>query len=281
MEEKNFDNLSLHFLKNDVINVCLIPKLGGKIISFNYKREFDPIFSKEKYDKPYDYNFAKYDTSGIDDCLPTIDECTIKGNNNILPDHGEVWANEMEVVSKDEKSIELRYKLKSVPLIFNKKIILENNSLMIRYRIEAVDKTPYLWAFHGLMKLEGCKKLYEPDNDGIIQVDGAELPKDYRNLSDYTENKTYKFYYKSIINHGEFMLEYDSHILKYNYDNKMLPYVGIWITSGGFKGEKNLAIEPCNGFYDSLSNAIENNKFTVIDKNQVHEWYVKLSIERK
>ena len=39
------------------------------------------------------------------------------------------------------------------------------------------------------------------------------------------------------------------------YDEKKLPYLGCWITEGGYRGDKNCALEPCTGYYDSISTA--------------------------
>lgn len=39
------------------------------------------------------------------------------------------------------------------------------------------------------------------------------------------------------------------------YDTQKLPYLGCWITAGGYRGEKNCALEPSTGYYDSVETA--------------------------
>ena len=43
------------------------------------------------------------------------------------------------------------------------------------------------------------------------------------------------------------------------WDNNVLPYLGFWITAGGFRGDYNCAWEPSSGYYDSVSRALRNN----------------------
>ncbi len=279
--KKLVKNMLTYSLKNGYVEVYIIPELGGKISSIKYNDGFDPVFSKRSdYIKPNDFIFSNYDTSGIDDCIPTIDECQFNGS--ILPDHGEVWAKKMDVIDVDYSSITLKLDLTSLNITFIKKISLIDNTVRIDYRVNSQETLPYLWAFHGLMKLEGCKKIIEPHkNMSIIQVDGFDMPIDYTNINGYTDNKTYKYYYTSKIEDGTFGLEYENHILKYKFDSNTIPYVGVWITTGGFKSEKNIAIEPTNGFYDSLIKAIENDKYTTVEANGSNKWYIEISIERK
>lgn len=268
-------------LKNEYVDVYIIPDLGGKIAKIQYKDGFEPVFNKEyeDYKIPVSTNFAEYDTSGIDDCIPTIDKCDY--NKTVLPDHGELWFNKMDVVEYDDTKIKLLYEFDTVPLVFIKEIKIENNEVIILYNVTAKDDTDYLWAFHGLMTLDGCMYIHEPKNDGIIQVDGAKMPEDHCDIKKYDDNKTYKFYYRNKLDDGKFTLEYAHHNLHYYFDADNSPYVGVWITTGGFKGERNIAIEPCNGYYDSLTKAIENKRYVNIKKNENHSWYIRLVIERK
>ena len=281
MKINKYNNLLAYSLKNEYVDVYIIPDLGGKIAKIEYNDGFNPVFTKEydDYTLPNEPDFAKYDTSGIDDCLPTIDLCEYNGN--VLPDHGEIWFNKMTVIEEDDKHIKLSYDLKSIPITFIKEISIDKNEINISYTVRASEDTHYLWAFHGLMSLDGCMYIHEPDNTGIVQVDGDTMPLDYCNIKDYKENKTYKFYYKDKLKEGKITLEYAHHNLHYQFDHNSTPYLGVWITTGGFKGEKNIAIEPCNGYYDSLVKAIENNKVVKIAKDETHSWYVKLLIERK
>lgn len=49
-----------------------------------------------------------------------------------------------------------------------------------------------------------------------------------------------------------------------HYDIRKLPYLGVWVTAGGFGGDHNCALEPSNGFYDGIGKAGENGRLPVL-----------------
>ena len=48
------------------------------------------------------------------------------------------------------------------------------------------------------------------------------------------------------------------------YDPAILPYLGVWITAGGFRGDYNCALEPSNGFYDDINTARQNGSLYIL-----------------
>ncbi len=40
--------------------------------------------------------------------------------------------------------------------------------------------------------------------------------------------------------------------LTYHYPVDKIPYLGIWKTQDSYRGDYNLALEPCTGVYDGL-----------------------------
>lgn len=63
-----------------------------------------------------------------------------------------------------------------------------------------------------------------------------------------------------------FGLHYKKEKFKYTvkFDKEVNPCLGIWITKGGYKGEYSCALEPSNGFYDSIKLAAENGGYQKI-----------------
>ena len=70
-------------------------------------------------------------------------------------------------------------------------------------------------------------------------------------------------------------------LLRLSYDAGVLPYLGVWITAGGFQGDYNWAIEPTSGFYDSVSTAEKNKKLKVLGPGEVMEFELTLSLSKK
>ena len=68
-----------------------------------------------------------------------------------------------------------------------------------------------------------------------------------------------------------------------HYDVKKLPYLGVWITAGGFEGDYNCALEPSNGFYDGIGRAEKNCRLPVLKAGEAmdFELVVSLSVKSK
>ncbi|WDC83206.1 hypothetical protein PL321_10375 [Caloramator sp. mosi_1] len=58
-----------------------------------------------------------------------------------------------------------------------------------------------------------------------------------------------------------------------------IPYLGVWINEGGFKGEYNCALEPSNAFYDSVEIAKGYGKIKPLEAGEEQDWYVDVVLE--
>ena len=90
-----------------------------------------------------------------------------------------------------------------------------------------------------------------------------------------------KFYVHTPLKAGCAGLYYpkDKLALIYRFDPVKLPYLGVWINMGGFKNEVNIAIEPSNGFYDSLERAVSNNAAAFILPDEDVRWSLKIDLK--
>ena len=70
-----------------------------------------------------------------------------------------------------------------------------------------------------------------------------------------------KFYICGAVSEGKCGIDYRGKDVQADieWDNNVLPYLGFWITAGGFRGDYNCAWEPSSGYYDSVSRALRNN----------------------
>lgn len=275
-------------LENQHLAVNILPDLGFKIASIYHKdKEFEFLHqpAKGSYDQAeYGADFSKFDTSGIDDCIPTIDECKYPGSYTTLPDHGDTWSVKFDVLETTDSSATGRVKLRSLPLEFEKKITLEDKKINIQYRVKNLsDKAIYyLWAFHGLNNYSKDTEIEFPkEYQNYINVQNDEVwDFDITKLRNFKDNHTFKYYFTDELKAGKVSLVHKDVDLKYtiNFDTHDLPYLGVWLTTGGFKGEKNVAIEPCNGFYDSLEKAVELGKAKQVLAKETDSWEITLEI---
>lgn len=64
----------------------------------------------------------------------------------------------------------------------------------------------------------------------------------------------------------------------YHYPAEKIPYLGVWKTQGGYRGDYNLALEPCTGVYDHLSVAYAIRKVSFVEPKGVFTWWFQIEI---
>ena len=154
-----------------------------------------------------------------------------------------------------------------------------------------------IWVNDGFTEMTGYNKnealnnfdddtefVFPEDAGEVINVQGDEDLNlmDLKDLSAYEDKKSYKYYFLGDIEAGTAALRYKKERLQYtiNYDSKINPYLGVWITKGGFKDEYNCALEPSNGFYDSLDLAYRNEKLASLEAGEEQSWSILINIDK-
>lgn len=173
---------------------------------------------------------------------------------------------------------------------------LEKDTLIIDYHIvnQGNGELPCIWTWHGLV-------FYEQDMELLL----SENIKHYRNVLDGSllgkEGKVYsvqndiydfskmpnpkicdmvKYYGEEPSATGHCGIYYPSRNVSYHleYDAQKLPYLGVWITAGGMQGDYNCALEPTNGYYDSIGKADKNHKLPVLCVEEVLDFTLMLTL---
>lgn len=85
-----------------------------------------------------------------------------------------------------------------------------------------------------------------------LEKNGKVYPLDL--IGPKSAGRTEKIYAAGKVKKGEAALTLNNGQLVYKlfFPVNRVPYLGIWINEGGFKGEYNCALEPSTGYYDSL-----------------------------
>ncbi|MDO5725558.1 MAG: hypothetical protein Q4P29_04560 [Tissierellia bacterium] len=287
ISEKKHLNLDAFSIENEYLDVKVLKDFGAKICSIRNKNpDYEFLFqpTKKFYEKPkFGDDFSKYDTSGADEMLPTIDKCLYPNTDIILPDHGDLWALKWENIIIDDY-LKSSVNLKSLDLKFSRNIRLSDSKIILEYELINLSDMDiyYLWAFHGLLNFDDATEISISKNIEIENViDFKKYDFDYTLLREYPDKGQYKFYFKNPLDNGEIEAIFRNQALKlrYEFDENINKYLGFWITKGGFKGEYNFAIEPASGYYDSLDTAIKNDKITMIKANSKINWNLNIIID--
>ena len=287
-------------IENNVLRIEIQPNLGGKITSFYHKEkrfELSAQSNKKTEELPgVCAGFGPY-AFGMDDAFPNIDAEIIdwKGNSISYPDHGEIWAAEFRVMAQSSDCAVLVWE-SPMGYHYTKTLQLAQNTLRIHYEIKnnSNKELPCFWTWHGLMRYEEDMKVILPkgtthcrnvltgpelgDAGTVYPIDGSY---DFTRVPKAESRTMSKFYVEHPVKEGRCGLHYPSWKVTctMEYDAEKLPYLGFWITAGGFQGDYNCALEPTNGFYDSVSTARKNGKLPILGAGESMCFELAITLE--
>ncbi|MDF2882728.1 MAG: hypothetical protein K0R54_3285 [Clostridiaceae bacterium] len=295
-------------IENEFLRVVVIPEIGGKIASiFRKDKGFELLFQnrEEVYKTPEIYApFEQFDAAGFDDAFPTIDKSTVivHGKKVEYPDHGEIWSAKFDYKINSEK-ITLEYRSRILDYNYKKIIYLQDDRVIVEYFIENSGKTefPCIWAMHCLINCEKDMQLLFPEGtDKVINVHQSRYLGEITKVHSYPVTKDVngnsmhldrilessadneeKYYLLGESKHGKCGAYYPSKDVTYNvyFEKDKLPYVGFWVTEGGFRGDYNCALEPTNGFYDSIDIASKENKILILKPEQILNFKIEIELK--
>lgn len=312
MRESTYKGLRATVLENEFLQLIFLPDYAYKLISLIKKstgREFLFQSSSDTLSvPPYGAKFSDYDSSGFDEVIPSIDACPYpdgKYKGVPIPDHGEVWA--MPWTSREnaaENSIFSSVTSEKLPYRFDRLLTLSANEISILYTVTNLMEEPFefIWTPHCLLNCSTHTRLLIPQNlTEVITVEhGSQTLGPWGTLHRYpvatavdgraidlaqtrpvTDQNCEKFYFTAKNTAGWAGLEHadNGDKLIYRYDADKVPYLGVWKTQGGYRGDYNLAIEPCTGVYDDLYVAHKIRRAAVAEPERPYSWKFKMIIE--
>jgi galactose mutarotase-like enzyme len=292
-----YKGLEAFFMENEKIQLATLPDLGAKIASLIYKPQDFEIASQpseERYRKArFGDPFELYDTSGFDDCFPTIDPC------DDMVDHGELWSQAWEVRQVNDSltcSVEgIRFSYR-----FERTIELHDSSVILSYRVTNLGREPLLalWAFHGLINADELTKILISANKVInvhkspwlgkvgqvhsypksILIDGRLL---WLDRFDPKAKRTEKYYAYGRLEKGEAALTLNHGRLLYKlaFPENTVPYLGIWLNERGLREGSTCALEPSTAFYDSPEIAEKNGSIDPLASGKNLVWTLIITLE--
>lgn len=284
-------NISGVLMENEWLAVVVLPNMGGKIASICYKEKAFEVVAQNtsgEYRHPRMYDdFSKYDASGLDDAFPNVSEASVVREDALwhYPDHGEIWSASMNW-KVDGENLLLFYDSTQFHYQYQKVIELDERSVRLSYEIKnmAEKPLPCIWTFHGLFRYEEDMEFLYPEGvKGFENVyPSLELGApgrhilmrnkeyDFYKVPDKTSKTMIKYYVDEKISKGFCGYRYPRYgidcILK--YDAKKLPFLGVWITAGGYRGDYNCALEPSNSYYDDVRIAGHNKTIYQLEKEE-------------
>ena len=289
-------------LTTKTVRAVIVPAQGGKMASFQSiesGKEYllqnpSPTFLRMGLQDA----FEQRECAGFDDMFPTIDPLTVTcedGTSLYHPDHGEVCRLPFTPITG---GVFLTLRRESATLGYSyQKTFSEDTdgALRIGYRIENTSPRDLnvLWAAHFLLNVEHGGKLLLPfeegepvdvmfDLSGKLQA-GERVP--LRNallLSDWPQDSPAcrKLYFPRKAPEG--YLAYrgpKGDVLRMEFDNEQLPYIGLWINLGHLHGDYCVGLEPATHGYDTVKNAEAYGQRRLLKKGECLSFFLRLSVQ--
>ena len=312
MTQTVYKGLDAWTLENDALRLTFLPGYACKMASLINKKTGREWLFQSNNDTlrvpEYGASFAEYDSSGFDEIFPSIDACPYPDGSwhgMPIPDHGEVWAMPWESIhSPDDLAAKAIVQSQTLPYVFSKNIMLRNNEVLFEYRVENTsdEDFKFIWTPHCLLACSPATRLLIPENlTEVMTVEHSSkrlgpwgtrhaypqttdvhgLKMDLAATEPRTVRNCEKFYFTQPNTAGWCGIEHTDtgEKLIYTYDADKVPYLGVWKTQGGYRGDYNLALEPCTGVYDDLYVASKIRRVAVVGPKSTYEWTFKMTVE--
>lgn len=289
-----YKNRPAVIVETKILRATFLHEDGAKLASLIRLDTFEELLAVKKgenYERlTYDGSYVDSECSGFDDMFPTVDEYTPESGSYkgvTYPDHGETCRIPYDITLSENEVI-FTANSKRFPIRYEKIVTVEENAVKISYSIKNDGKAPFkfLWAGHIMLKGSNDTVVLTPfnDNDEIEFMfcgecnDKNALPKN-RLLGYSPTGVAYKFYYVKPIPNGYFGLKYgDGSKLNFTYDNKKLPYLGLWLNNGEFQNLYTITPEPCTLPYDRIDRAEKRKLSSEINGESQFNFDIKISL---
>lgn len=295
------------FLESDGLLAVILPDHGGKMASLHHRKTgFELFFQNPRlqYGRPsIGAQFSEYDASGFDDAFPSINagQVMVDGQPILYPDHGEIWSAQFSW-EPSGNGVALSYQSAMLPYHYRKSIALEGEYARFRYQIcnTGAVAFPCLWAMHALIRCEpdmqlvfpaGTSRVLNVYDSPTLGTEGTThtFPRTVTTVGDTywldrvaprSAGTCEKYYVDGKVMQGLCGVDYPGQGVRFRmeYDAGKLPFLGFWVTEGGFRGDYNCALEPTNGFYDSIFKAAVHNKLPIMAAGDILGFEISLHL---
>ncbi len=280
-------------LVSDSIRLIILPGWGGRIVSITPRDKpeneilLQPLVDRVP-SKAQEGPYIADQSWGWDDLFPSVAPCTIhvpELGNIQIPDHGELWSSKMQI-SHTKQECTLTTAGRILPYSFEKKLLPLLDGFRIEWRLKnlSLHPFPFLWSAHPLFILTHDIIVRLPHG---VRTLSFEVPKGIsttfpisRRTLDFIDRGSkfaLKYFHLSQIRSGDLpiSIEYVSTgvCILMAFDIKFLPYLGIWINTGGWENQHTFALEPTTSYPDALVEAQRNTSARILAPRKVESWW--------
>lgn len=236
-------------LMNEHLQVKVLPEYGGKIASLRFHGQ--ELLAQPPDDTVYapvpGSSFDEHAAWGWDDVFPAMG-----GGND--PDHGFLWTTPMQA---EADSTRIALTCETEGWLYRKELTLGDNSLRAVWHI--TNQAPYtqsaLWVCHCLWEARPGIRFTFPQ--GYDPIRAGEESADTPYVCCPETAMCAKQWGARAMDEGccGFVLPDGQTRVVIRYDAAKLPFLGFWISTGGWNHTHQFAFEPSTSFYDTRARA--------------------------
>lgn len=284
-------------IRTPALEVAVLPEVGGKIGQIRYRGSEMLIQPRSAYRTvPADRPWIEYDTSGMDDCFPNVDEGPYPWDpwrDMRLPQLGEWVRGTWDVAAAGASHVTLERTGTVLPYRVRKLVeCAGERTLRVTYEVvnTGAHGFRYLWSAHPLIavgetfevRLPGKDLHYAtfPDRAGACQwpwFEGLDVSRQW-----LPRGRTLKVFVSGL-SEGWCQLTTLGRKLRFEFDLAATPFVGLWFNNYGFAGGGHepfrcIAVEPCTSPTDVL-HALPPAAYRFLEAGSAAKWWFSLSVD--
>lgn len=313
-----FDGLTPIELAGERLALVVLPEFGGRVTSLTdrqTRREW--LLGGELGAAAPRGRAAAYDANvawGWDECLPTVAPGADPARPQAtLRDHGDVWGRGLSVAARAGAQMLTTSLHGSTidgwPYMFTRTLTLEGASVLATYELEnrGDRPLPFLWSMHPLLALEPGSRLHlsavthvmasfaagTPASDLLpagrprrIGWPAPGLPGGGRYRLDLIPGSdagdALKLYAGPLEQGRAGVSGVDGSWLGLAWDVAVAPYLGIWLSNGGWpepgRGVRQHALEPTTAPVNDLSEAVASGLALWVQPAEQRAWWARLEV---
>jgi len=294
-------------LENERIRVVFMPEFGARILSLIYKpTETEFVWHNPRVPvmRP-SYKPEFEDMSGLFDCVPTCEACTVKGRK--LPMYGEVASEPWRLLGKKKTgrsaTVKVQRRCEVYPLMVQKSLTISRGepSLSLNYKLVNLsdEVLEYHYSGHNTLRTNPNYRIVLPREvttvkRGMTITDrlgnlGDEIPwpitvdkngntLDLGKVGQPCEGTGENLYTPRLRESWCAALnESRGEAIGFSFQADVLPYILVWINWGGYRGYYHMALEPSTGRPDNLEVAVNEWKnYAALEPRAQVSWTTKI-----
>jgi galactose mutarotase-like enzyme len=296
-------------LQNAGLSVTVLSSEGGRVASLRSLRSGVELLTQSHRmggtaQAGMNARFQDGPCAGIEECLPTVGVSGPETHGGPVPDHGDFWQLAWSVDKAGKEQARLHAQGFSRTLRFAKHLVLQGETLRIRYGVENTGNIPqsFLYACHPLFAIDpGDRILLPPEVDSLFldysrndrlgprgtTIAWPNSPAEpHLDVAKARDAGTAEMLYTTRLREGRCAIYRATHrqVLLVSFDTSVLPFLGIWLCYGGWPGgagvqQYAVALEPTTSPHNTLANAQRERGAVLLEPGAISSWEIRFQLE--